>query len=306
MAMFEKVTAREGLPSLNSLRAFEAMARTGGATAAGLELGVTHSAVSRQVKALERRLGAPLFEGPRHALILTAEGRRLAAGLGEGFDRLERAVRDVRGRQDVRLAVHPSLAVKWLIPRLARFEFDLPDVNLILSDLPPEATRQRGADLLLRYMARDAAGSQTVVLADNRIGPVCAPRLLEDGLERAPRLSARTHPRGWTDWQAAGGAETAGGPVRVLNHLHFVLDAALAGLGMAVLPETLTAEDIGASRLAAPFGFRPDGGVLAAILMDAEPAAALRRTLAWLKTAASGDQPAVETSATAASASATR
>lgn len=281
--MFEKVTARGGLPSLSALRAFEAMARTGGATAAGLELGVTHSAVSRQVKTLERTLGVRLFEGPKHALTLTAEGRRLMSELGEGFDRIERAVRAVRGRRDVRLAVHPSLAVKWLIPRLSRFEAELPDVNLILSDMPSQATRQRGADLLLRYLDRATAGDQVVVLAENRIGPVCAPRLLEEDLTMATRLTTRTHPRGWDDWREAGGETVAGGAVRTLGHLHFALDGALAGLGVAMLPQTLTADDIAAGRLAAPHGFRPDGGVLAAIVMEPEPHAAVRQTLRWLK-----------------------
>lgn len=284
--MFEKVTARGGLPSLSGLRAFEAMARSGGATAAGLELGVTHSAVSRQVKALERHLGVRLFEGPKHALTLTAEGRRLMIELGDGFDRIERAVRTVRGRRDVRLAVHPSLAVKWLIPRLSRFEADLPDVNLILSDLPSQATRQRGADLLLRYLDREAAGPEAVVLAENRIGPVCAPRLSEEGLTAATRLTARTHARGWDDWRAVGGEAVAEGPVRTLNHLHFALEGALAGLGVAMLPQTLVADDVAAERLVAPYGFRSDGGVLAALVMDSEPHAAIRRTLRWLKTEA--------------------
>lgn len=281
--MFEKVTERGGLPSLSGLRAFEAMARTGGATAAGLELGVTHSAVSRQVKALEQHLGVRLFDGPKHALTLTVAGRRLMVELGEGFDRIERAVRSVRGRQDVRLAVHPSLAVKWLIPRLTRFEADLPDVNLILSDLSPEATRQRGADLLLRYLDGAAAGPEVAVLAENRIGPVCAPHLLDEDLASATRLTARTHGRGWADWRAAGGEEIAGGSIRTLNHLHFALDAALAGLGVAMLPQTLVAADLAEGRLAAPCGFRADGGVLGVIVMDREPAASTRRTLGWLK-----------------------
>ena len=271
------------------------MARAGGATAAGLELGVTHSAVSRQVKALERHLGVRLFDGPKHALTLTPEGRTLMIALGEGFDRLERAVRAVRGRQDVRLAVHPSLAVKWLIPRIPRFEAELPDVHLIVSDLAPEATQQRGADLLLRFMDRAMIGPQAVVLAANRIGPVCSPDLAAGDLAAATRLTARTHARGWTDWTAAGGEALADGPVRPLDHLHFTLDAALAGLGVAILPETLTRDDLANGRLVAPFGFRPDGGVLAAIRMEADPPAAVRRTLRWLKSEAAdfGDRSAV-------------
>lgn len=104
--MFENLTPRGSLPSLNGLRAFEAMGRTGSATRAAAELHVTHSAVSRQVKALEAALGVRLFEGPKHRLRLTEAGQTLLAGLTSGFDTLAAAVRQVRERETVRLAVH--------------------------------------------------------------------------------------------------------------------------------------------------------------------------------------------------------
>ncbi len=299
--MFENLTSRKGLPSLNALRAFEAMGRTGSATRAAAELNVTHSAVSRQVKALEAALGVRLFEGPKHRLRLTTQGRALLDGLGAGFDAIAEAVRGVRETADVHLAVHPSLAVKWLIPRLPRFERDCPGVALHLTDLGPTEARRRDVDLTVRLLDREAAdGPGVAPLIDNRIGLVCAPALAAAGLEQAPRLTARTHPQGWSDWAAASDRAVPAGPTRALAHLHFVLDGALAGLGTAVLPWIIVADDLAAGRLAAPFGFVPDGGVLAAIRMDPSAGGAVRTTVRWLRTEAEAtarlapadDQPA--------------
>ena len=94
--MFENLTF-EPAPSLNALRAFEAVARTGGVSLAAAELSVTHSAVSRQVKALEASLGVRLFQGPKHRLELTPAGRDLAPALTAAFDQIAVAVRRSRG-----------------------------------------------------------------------------------------------------------------------------------------------------------------------------------------------------------------
>lgn len=281
--MFGNLTGRGSLPSLNALRAFEAMARCGGATRAAVELNVTHSAISRQVKALEAALGARLFEGPRHDLKLTAEGRMLMQGLGVGFDAITEAVRAVRGRDEVYLAIHSSLAVKWLIPRLSRFEADCPGVTLHLSDLAPEAMSQRGADLAVRIVDGEALTAPGLTtLAPSKIGPVCAPGLAS-GWTGATRLEARTHMRGWSDWTALTGKTAPTGPARPLAHLHFVLDAAVAGLGVGVLPERIAADAILEGRLIAPEGFAADGAILAALSADAAPSQAVRKLTRWLQ-----------------------
>lgn len=282
--MFENLTPQAALPSLNALRAFEAMGRTGSATLAAAELHVTHSAVSRQVKALEAALGIRLFEGPRHQLRLTKKGRALSLGLGTGFDALTEAVRIVRDIDEVHVAIHPSLAVKWLIPRLARFERECPGVTLHLSDLAPAATRQRGADLVVRYLDGPDLGQEIVEhLFDNRVGVVCTPAMAAGELATAPRLAAKTHIRGWSDWVRATGHSGHVGPVRALTHLHFVQDAALASLGLAVLPQIIVADDLATGRLVAPYGFTPDGGALAAIRMDTGDRRAVGRTVNWLR-----------------------
>ncbi|RZJ32552.1 MAG: LysR family transcriptional regulator [Brevundimonas sp.] len=286
--MFENLTPRGSLPSLSGLRAFEAMGRTGSATRAAAGLGVTHSAVSRQVKALEAALGVRLFEGPKHRLQLTEAGRTLLAGLSEGFDVLAASVRRVRERETVRLAVHPSLAVKWLVPRLTDFETRHPEVVLLLSELELTALRQRGADLALRYVdAAQMAEPGLEALAENRIGLVCAPRLVE-GLAAAPRLTTRTREHAWSDWADATGQTIPGGRNRTLAHLHMVVDAAVAGLGAAILPWAIVADELAAGRLAAPSGFVPDGGVLAAIRGPGAATRSERIVMRWLRDQARG------------------
>lgn len=281
--MFENLTPRSGLPSLNGLRAFEAMGRTGSATRAAQELNVTHSAVSRQVKALEAALGVRLFEGPKHGLRLTEQGRTLLAGLTEGFDKLAAAVGRIRERRELRLAVHPSLAVKWLVPRLADLEARHTEIVLHITELENRALKQRGADLALRHVdaaMRDTPGLE--VLAENRVGPVCAPALAAS-IMTSTRLITRTREIAWAEWSELSGQAQPGGRSRVLPHQHVVLDAALAGLGAAVLPWMIVADDIAAGRLVAPFGFVPNDGALALIRNGGEPDSAERTLMRWLK-----------------------
>ncbi len=286
--MFENLTLGAALPSLNALRAFEAMARTGSATLAGAELNVTHSAVSRQVKALEAQMGVRLFEGPRHALTLTRAGRDLLPGLTAAFDGLAAAVARARSEgQDLHVAVNASLSVKWLIPRLADFGRRHPEIRVHLVELAPHAVSHRGADVVLRLL--DPQRIETLkaeVVIPNAVGPVIAPILAGADARAAalsaPRLTARTHPSGWKDWSALSGQISTATAERPVAHLHFALDAALSGWGAAVLPWALAAEAVADGRLLAPFGFHADDGAVAAIPGAGEPSRARRAFVRWL------------------------
>lgn len=98
----------------------------------------------------------------------------------------------------------------------------------------------------------------------------------------APRLTARTHPTGWKDWSTLSGQASTATSERPVAHLHFVLDAALAGWGAAVLPWVLAAEAVEDGRLLAPFGFQADSGAVAAIPGAGEPSRARRAFIRWL------------------------
>lgn len=282
--MFENLTA---LPSLNALRAFEAMARTGRATLAAEELHVTHSAVSRQVKALEQALGVRLFQGPKHRLELTAAGHALLPALTRAFDEIAAAVRRVRtDGEDLQVAVNASLSVKWLIPRLPRFAARHPEVRLHLVELAPQATTHRGAQAVVRIVPASRLGDPLVTaFAPNHVGPVMTPALAERhaaDLLATPRLSSQTHPQGWAIWEAVAGVELPSAYERPFAHIHFALDAALAGLGMLVVSWPLAAELVADGRLVAPFGFRRAESAFAMIAAPGAESRALARFRHWL------------------------
>ncbi len=284
--MFENLTSG-ALPSLNALRAFEAMARTGRATLAAEELHVTHSAVSRQVKALEEALGVKLFTGPKHRLELTQAGRDLLPALTGAFDQIATAVRQVRaGGEDLHVAVNASISVKWLIPRLAGFTQAHPEVRLQLAELPSHATSYRGAHAVVRIVptSRLAEPGATPFI-QSHLGLVMSPALAErfaaDPL-RAPRLAAQTHPQGWAIWAALAGVELAPAPEQPFAHLHFALDAAIAGLGVAVMPWPLVADYVRGGRLVAPFGFRKAESAFALLAAPGAGGRALEQFRRWL------------------------
>jgi DNA-binding transcriptional LysR family regulator len=284
--MFQKLTSGPP-PSLNALRAFEAMARTGRVTLAADELHVTHSAVSRQVKALERSLGGRLFAGPMNMLELTDAGRDLSAALGSAFDQIAAAVRRVRQEgEDLHLAVNASLSVKWLIPRLAAFQAAHPDVRLHLSELAAHATSLRGAQAVVRIVpTARLSDPQCTPFIRNALGAVMSPALAErcgGDVLRAPRLAASTHPEAWPIFAELAGVELPAANERPFAHVHFAMDAALAGLGAAVVSWPLCSEEVLAGRLVAPLGFRRSESAFAILTAPCADSRALDRFRDWL------------------------
>lgn len=284
--MFDNLTSTS-LPSLNALRAFEAMARTGRATLAAEELNVTHSAVSRQVKALEASLGVRLFQGPKHRLTLTPAGQALLPALSHAFDEIASAVRRLKSDgEDLHLAVNASVAVKWLIPRLGDFAARHPEIRLHLEELPSQATSHRGAQAVVRIaQAARLADPLVTPFIQNYTGPVMTPALAErfaaDPLS-APRLAAQSHPQGWAIWAELAGIELAPAPEQPFAHVHYALDAALAGLGVAIISWPLVAEEITEGRLVAPLGFRRAESAFALLAAPGGESRALAAFRKWL------------------------
>jgi LysR family glycine cleavage system transcriptional activator len=284
--MFDNLTSG-ALPSLNALRAFEAMARTGRATLAAEELNVTHSAVSRQVKALEAALGVRLFQGPKHRLSLTPAGQELLPALTEAFDGIASAVRRLKSDgEDLHLAINASLSVKWLIPRLSDFGARHPEIRLHLEELASQANAHRGAEAVVRIAPASRLSDPLVMpFIQNYTGPVMTPALAEryaaDPLS-APRLGAASHPQGWAIWAAIAGFELAPAPEQPFAHVHYALDAALAGLGVAIMSWPLVADDIAEGRLVAPFGFRRAESAFALLAAPGGESRSLAMFRRWL------------------------
>ena len=251
------------LPSLSALQAFESFARNGRMTAAAEELGVTHGAISRSIRALEHQIGSKLIGGPRHRIALTDYGERLAAAASAAFGMIEKALPATARNQAFVLSCSSTFAMKWLIPRLPLFLTKHPEANIqIVSDVGEVDFGARGVDAAIRFEdAAPRSGRRTVFLRHFH-GPVLSPSLWEacgrDGARilSAPRLSSTTYPNGWSIWaeRAKVNLAAASGERR-FEHNTYMLEAAAAGLGVAVAPWAFTEADIKTGRLIAPLGF---------------------------------------------------
>lgn len=258
------------LPPLNALRAFEATARLNSVSLAAEQLHVTHGAVSRQLKVLEEHLGVALFSKDGRGLKLTDAGVRLRDASSDAFERLRSVCAELgRTQADAPfvLGCSGSLLARWFIPRLGRLNADLPDLRLHLSagegDLDP---RRPGLDALLVFAEPPwPADMQVYELASERIGPVLSPRFAGyERLRQAPAtalsgetlLQTLSRPQAWPSW--AQHHDIAAETLKFgqgFEHLYYLLEAAVAGLGIAIAPEPLVADDLAAGRLAAPWGF---------------------------------------------------
>jgi DNA-binding transcriptional LysR family regulator len=254
------------IPSLNALRAFEAAGRLGRMTLAATELNVTHSAISRQVQHLEDLLGVSLFEGPRNNMRLTEAGAQLLAGLGPAFDQIDQSVRSIADTEDGPLDVScpGTFTMRWLIPRLYRFQAAHPDIEVRLtsSSRPVDFSRD-GFDVAIRVSPGPwPKDSEVVPLFAERTGPVLAPSLANSAsadLTGIPRLHSLTRLNAWPDWSARSGLPAASEPGNEYEHFYFMLEAATSGLGVCIAPWPFVAGDIRTGLLVAPHGFIESG-----------------------------------------------
>jgi DNA-binding transcriptional LysR family regulator len=258
--------ARRSLPGLPGLRAFEAFARAGSMTAAADELCVTHGAISRHIRNLETQLGAQLVVGPRHNLALTEAGRTLAAALTASLDAIAAALPGAGAEEELVVSCYATFAMKWLIPRLPAFLSANPGVHVrILESHEPVEFGEAGVHAAIRIEgAGRPDGSRAVAFMHHYHGPVLAPGLLTEAgddrrrLFHLPRLHSETFCSAWTEWAERSGVTLPPSPVdRLFEHNSYMLEAAAAGMGVAVAPWAFSAADIERGRLVAPFGFEP-------------------------------------------------
>ncbi|MGY1450960.1 LysR family transcriptional regulator [Pseudomonas chlororaphis] len=285
------------LPPLNALRAFEATARLNSVSQAAEQLHVTHGAVSRQLKVLEEHLGVSLFVKEGRGLKLTDAGVRLRDASSDAFERLRTVCAELsQSTVDAPfvLGCSGSLLARWFIPRLGRLNADLPDLRLHLSagegDLDP---RRPGLDALLVFAEPPwPADMQVFELASERIGPVLSPRYSRyEQLREAPAsallnetlLQTTSRPQAWPSWARQNGIDA--GALKFgqgFEHLYYLLEAAVAGLGVAIAPQPLVAEDLRAGRLVAPWGFCETPGQLALWLPKRAADGRARQLAQWL------------------------
>ncbi len=263
--------------SLDGLRAFEAVARRLSFSGAAAELFLTQSAISRQIKALETELGAPLFNRGTRRVEITSAGEALRQAVLpalEGIDRAVRQIRVVQGRQRVNLTTFASFATLWLMPRLTSFQQQHPDIDIritatdVLADMDdPEL------DLALRY---DYAGSTppgAELMFGELLTPVASPWLMQQAatgqaapLAGAADLAGHTlleeddhmpssSSLSWRRWLRHMGQPTLE-PRRwvYLNYTHQQVQGALTGQGVALARMALVHDQIARGELVEPFG----------------------------------------------------
>ncbi len=256
------------LPSLNSLRAFEAAARHLSFTRAARELSVTQGAVSRQIKQLEAQLGIILFHRRHRELSLTDQGRLLLPQLSRAFDIMTRAVARIRDQQqDLNLKVHPTFAIRWLIPRLHHFQSMYPDIRVRLTTSGVNVNfSQENFDAGITHMGTDQAGILREPILEERLVPVCAPSLLETGhpitypadLQHHTLLHNNPDLKEWQTWadqREVTGLSLERGQVFEVDDA--ALQAATAGLGVALGDLFLVRDELDSGRLVAPLGPDP-------------------------------------------------
>lgn len=260
-------TARQ-IPPLNWIRAFEAAARHLSFTRAAEELHVTPAAVSQQVKALERRLGLPLFRRVHNRLYLTPSGQSWLPKITAGLDLIASGVHPVPNERAGTLIVRTpsSFSILWLAPRLYRFHARYPNVDVRISALGREADTDGGPpDIEIRNGSSPWPGLERVLLMREEVFPVCSPAVRRGppGLRAIKDLSRHTllHVSGyredWQMWLAAAGAPD----LEVQPGLHFdqsvtAIQAAVNGVGVALGRSALVAGELAAGRLVAPFSIR--------------------------------------------------
>lgn len=257
---------RRYLPTTMMLQAFEASAKRLSFTLAAEDLCLTQSAISKQVIALEEMLRTELFKRLKNRLELTAAGKNFQSRISPALNGIEAAVIELMScksdRSTLDLGVVPTFATKWLIPRLGDFAKSDPGITINLATrLVPFDFSETMLDAAIHYGKPDWAGAICDYLMSEEMVVVCneelAERTLQDSsdLPKVSLLHLSTRPQAWKEWAdtaALKELDVARGPH--FDHFSMVTQAAVAGLGAAVLPKFLILDELASGRLVTPFG----------------------------------------------------
>lgn len=259
--------AHRWLPSLSALRAFEAAARHESSKQAALELSVTATAISHQIRGLEESLGVALFVRRPRRLELTEQGRELQQVLETAFDNISNAVERLSAapcRQAITLSTTPAVAVRWLLSWVCMLRETHPDIDLrIHASHEPVALDGVTADIAIRYGDGHWPGLVAEKLFDNTFIPACSPHLGLTDVAQLPAHSlihfrnagAVSSPIDWAAWQKLAkvpGLDVGAGLV-FSDETHAV-SAAVGAQGVALMSKQLIEDELKAGRLTQPFG----------------------------------------------------
>lgn len=253
------------LPTLASLRTFEVVARHMSFTRAAVELNITQSAVSRQIRWLEEILDTSLFHRVGHRVDLTSDGRAYLRDVSGALRKIEQSTLRFRSKQNgsiLTLATPPAFGMRWLIPRLPRFHKAHPDIMVsLITRADAFDFLEESVDAALHYGHNDWSGVETVPLLGDKVVLVASPNYLESdvsirqpaGLKNAVLLQHLRRPNAWVEWLSAAGISGVNawaGPG--YEHFYMLIQAAVSGLGFALVPRILVEEEIRSGLLVEP------------------------------------------------------
>lgn len=253
-------TPRRFLPPTAQLAAFEAVARTLSMTEAARELALTQSAVSRQIRALEDQLGAQLFTRDHPALRLTAGGEAYAREIRDALRRIGQATLALRANPDggtLTLAILPTFGTRWLAPRLPGFLSAHTGVQLnLVTRLNRFDFAAETVDAAIHFGQADWPGTDQAFLRDETVVPVAAPELVArlqigspEALPAAPLLHLASRPDAWETWLTTYGVAYSAVRGMLFDQFATLAQAAISGLGIALLPRFLFHDELAQGRL---------------------------------------------------------
>ena len=264
----------KNLPPLIELRAFDAAARHLSFKKAAAELGVTPTAISHQIRQLERYCGRALFRRRPRPLSLTEAGARLFPIICDGLETLVRAFADVKREGDaqpLRVTTTNAFASRWLVPRLPRWRKLRPDAPLEVIGTDSVLDLHAGdADVAIRYGRTLPTDGLAEEFLSDSFWPVCSPELLAPGLKRAAGLRGQVLVHCWWSPSDAGaptwqrwlsGARRKWRDLpesKDMGHLSFreelhAIEAVIAGQGIGIFSNVLVARELAAGTLVRPF-----------------------------------------------------
>ncbi|GGW47317.1 LysR family transcriptional regulator [Gemmobacter lanyuensis] len=258
-------TPRRLLPSVSLLMAFESVIRTGSTLAAAHDLSLTQGAVSRLIQNLEAQLGVQLFRREGRRLVPTENALSYARDVAKAMDLISRAsmrVRSAPGGGTLALSILPTFGTRWLAPRLPRFLAEHPGITINLGTrLRPFDFAEEGFDAAIHFGDPTWPDAGFAKLFDERMVACAAPGFLAShpisgpqDLIGLPLLQLETRPDAWAGWFAHHGVRTAVPLGMLFDQFAPMIQSAIYGMGIALLPEFLAKAELADGRLVDAWG----------------------------------------------------
>ncbi|MCZ0963612.1 LysR family transcriptional regulator [Paracoccus benzoatiresistens] len=251
---------RRYLPNLSLLLAFDGLMRCGSVTGAARELGLTQSTVSRLVQTLEEQLGQPLFLRHRRRLIPTDAASRYHQDVSAALDLIQRGSMSLIANPEggsINLAVLPTFGTRWLAPRLPAFMTRHPGILVNLTTrFQSVSFSTEPFDAAIIYHQGETMQDHSLRLFDESLTACASPAFLAahpisepDDLTSLVLLHLQTRPDAWADWFRGQGAQAMPSGGMVMDQFSMMIQAAISGLGVALLPDYLARQEIAEGHL---------------------------------------------------------